>query len=96
MGALAAGNAVVLKPSEISPASSAILARLIPQYLDSSAVQVVEGGPEVGIALLEHRWDNIFFTGEQHHLRATVFFLRKLSIARSLIGPPGGTGRLKW
>lgn len=64
MGALAAGNAVVIKPSEISPASSALLARLIPQYLDSSAIQVVEGGPETAVALLEHRWDSIFFTGE--------------------------------
>jgi len=60
--ALAAGNAAVVKPSELAPATSAVLADLIPQYLDD-AVQVVEGGPEVATELLEQRWDHIFFTG---------------------------------
>ncbi|CAI7828725.1 unnamed protein product, partial [Closterium sp. NIES-53] len=63
IGALAAGNVVVLKPSEHSPASSHLLSRLLPLYLDSQAVQVVEGGPETGKALLGRRWDKIFFTG---------------------------------
>ncbi len=44
-GALAAGNAVVLKPSELAPATSALMARLVPRYLDPEAVAVVEGAP---------------------------------------------------
>ncbi|GJP45787.1 hypothetical protein CLOM_g5123 [Closterium sp. NIES-68] len=63
VGALATGNVVVLKPSEHAPASSHLLSRLLPLYLDSQAVQVVEGGPETGKALLGRRWDKIFFTG---------------------------------
>jgi aldehyde dehydrogenase (NAD+) len=61
--ALAAGNAVVCKPSEVAPATSAALARLLPEYLDASAVAVVEGGVEETTALLEQRWDHIFYTG---------------------------------
>ncbi len=61
--ALAAGNAVVAKPSELSPASAAVLSRLIPQYLDNDAVVVVEGGVPETTALLEERFDHIFFTG---------------------------------
>src|SRR3954454_2204067 len=63
VGALAAGNAVVLKPSELAPATSAVLARLIPEYLDSRAVAVVEGGAEDTTDLLAQRFDHIFFTG---------------------------------
>ncbi|CAI5484119.1 unnamed protein product, partial [Closterium sp. Yama58-4] len=63
IGALAAGNVVVLKPSEHSPSCSHLLSRLLPLYLDSQAVQVVEGGPETAKALLGRRWDKIFFTG---------------------------------
>jgi aldehyde dehydrogenase (NAD+) len=62
-GALAAGNAVVLKPSELAPATSALLARLLPEYLDRSAVAVIEGGVEETTELLTHRFDHIFFTG---------------------------------
>ncbi|MGN6427514.1 MAG: aldehyde dehydrogenase family protein [Leifsonia sp.] len=63
VGALAAGNAVVLKPSELAPATSAAMARLIPQYLDPRAVAVVEGGVEETTGLLAERWDHIFYTG---------------------------------
>jgi aldehyde dehydrogenase (NAD+) len=63
VGALAAGDAVVLKPSELAPATSAAMARLIPQYLDPRAVAVVEGAVEETTELLTHRWDHIFFTG---------------------------------
>ncbi len=63
VGALAAGNSVLLKPSELAPASSALLARLIPQYLDPQVVQVVEGGVKVSTELLAMKWDHIFFTG---------------------------------
>ena len=43
LAAVSAGNCCVVKPSEVTPATSALLARLIPQYLDPSAVAVVEG-----------------------------------------------------
>jgi aldehyde dehydrogenase (NAD+) len=62
-GALAAGNAVVLKPSELAPATSAALARLLPHYVDPTAVRVVEGGVPETTELLTQRWDHIFFTG---------------------------------
>ena len=61
--AVAAGNCVAAKPSELAPATSAELARLIPQYLDTEAVAVVEGAADVATALLDQRWDHVFFTG---------------------------------
>ncbi|GAA1708507.1 aldehyde dehydrogenase family protein [Isoptericola hypogeus] len=63
VGALAAGNAVVLKPSELTPTVSAVVAGLVPQYLDARAVQVVEGGVEESTELLRQRFDHIFYTG---------------------------------
>ena len=49
VGALAAGNAAVIKPSELAPATSSLLARLVDAYLDSGAITVAEGGiPETG------------------------------------------------
>ncbi|KAF6175574.1 hypothetical protein GIB67_005066 [Kingdonia uniflora] len=63
IGAIAAGNAVVLKPSELAPACSALLANTIPSYMDDKAVMVVEGGASVGKQLLDQKWDKIFFTG---------------------------------
>lgn len=65
IGAIAAGNTVVLKPSEVAPATSAVLAKLLRKYMDPSAVKVVEGGVEETTALLEEKWDKIFYTGEQ-------------------------------
>ena len=61
--ALAAGNAVVGKPSELAPATSALLAELVPRYLDERAIAIMEGGPEETTALLAERWDHIFYTG---------------------------------
>ncbi|XP_066339443.1 aldehyde dehydrogenase family 3 member H1-like [Miscanthus floridulus] len=63
IGAIAAGNAVVLKPSEIAPATSSLLANLLPEYVDNSCIKVVEGGVPETTALLEQRWDKIFYTG---------------------------------
>ncbi|MDX3452230.1 aldehyde dehydrogenase family protein [Streptomyces sp. ME02-8801-2C] len=63
VGALASGNAVVVKPSELAPATSEIVARLLPQYLDTDAVAVVEGGVPETTALLAERFDHIFYTG---------------------------------
>ncbi|QEV16479.1 aldehyde dehydrogenase family protein [Streptomyces alboniger] len=62
-GALAAGNAVLLKPSELAPATSELMARLVPQYLDPEAVAVVEGGVPETTELLAQRFDHIFYTG---------------------------------
>lgn len=61
--ALAAGNAVCIKPSELAPRTSALLARLIPRYLDGSAVAVVEGGADATGELLAEPFDHIFYTG---------------------------------
>ncbi|XP_072961677.1 aldehyde dehydrogenase family 3 member F1 [Typha angustifolia] len=63
IGAICAGNAVVLKPSEISPATSEFLANNLSKYLDNKFVKVIQGGPQVGEKLLELKWDKIFFTG---------------------------------
>lgn len=63
IGALAAGNAAVVKPSEVSAATSALLAELLPRYLDADAVRVVEGGVPQTQALLAERFDHIFYTG---------------------------------
>lgn len=63
IGALAAGNCAVLKPSEFTPATSAILSKMIAEYFEPQYVTVVEGGIEVNQALLALQWDYIFFTG---------------------------------
>jgi len=63
IGALAAGNCAVLKPSEHAPATSALLARLLPEYLDANAVRVVEGDADAAGALLAEPLDLVFFTG---------------------------------
>ena len=63
IGAIAAGNSALIKPSELSPATSAALAELIPRYLDGDAIAVVEGGVPESTALLEEHFDHIFYTG---------------------------------
>lgn len=63
IGAIAAGNCVVVKPSEVAPATSAFLARTLPQFVDSAAIRVVEGGVDETTSLLAQRWDHIFYTG---------------------------------
>ncbi|XP_058186488.1 aldehyde dehydrogenase family 3 member H1-like isoform X2 [Rhododendron vialii] len=63
IGAIAAGNTVVLKPSEIAPATSSMLAKLLEEYTDNSAIRVVEGAVAETSALLEQKWDKIFYTG---------------------------------
>ncbi len=61
VGAIAAGNAAVLKPSELAPYTSALLAKHLPKYVPG--VEVVLGGIPETTALLEERFDLIFFTG---------------------------------
>jgi aldehyde dehydrogenase (NAD+) len=63
VGAIAAGNTVVLKPSEVSPASSALMAELIPRYLDNDAIAVIEGDGAVSQELIAQGFDKLCFTG---------------------------------
>lgn len=63
VGAIAAGNTVAIKPSEVTPACSALLAKLIPQYLDPRAVVVVEGDASTTQELLDQGFDKALFTG---------------------------------
>ncbi|KXS14550.1 hypothetical protein M427DRAFT_57463 [Gonapodya prolifera JEL478] len=61
--AIAAGNAAVCKPSELTPHCAMLLADLVPRYLDPEAVFVVNGGVKETTLLLEKRWDHITYTG---------------------------------
>lgn len=61
--AIAAGNAICLKPSELSPHISQLTAELIERYMDTSAIAVVQGGPQETTDLLAERFDHIFYTG---------------------------------
>lgn len=63
IAALAAGNCAVVKPSAYAPAVSAALARLLSAVFPAQYVAVVEGGRQENAALLEQKWDTIFFTG---------------------------------
>jgi aldehyde dehydrogenase (NAD+) len=63
VAALAAGNCVVIKPSELAPATSELLARALPEYLDPEAVIVVEGDGAVTQELLAQGFDHALFTG---------------------------------
>lgn len=63
IAAMSAGNSVLLKPSEISPATADLLATILPAYLDPDAVAVVNGDADVARHLLTLPFDHIFFTG---------------------------------
>jgi aldehyde dehydrogenase (NAD+) len=63
VAAVAAGNAVVIKPSELAPATSAVMARLVPKYLDSQAIRVVEGDASTTQDLMAQGFDHALFTG---------------------------------
>lgn len=63
IGAIAAGNCAVIKPSEIAANTSHLLAEILPKYFDPSFITVVEGGKETTQQLLEEKFDHIFFTG---------------------------------
>ncbi len=71
-GAIAAGNAVVLKPSEVTPHVSAVLAKRIPEYMDPEAIALVEGGVDETTALLEQRFDHILYTGNGRVARVVM------------------------
>ncbi|MBS3679646.1 aldehyde dehydrogenase [Ornithinibacillus massiliensis] len=63
IGAIAAGNTVIIKPSEYSPSTSSLLAKMVKETFDPSFLTVVEGAKETSEALLNQRLDYIFFTG---------------------------------
>jgi len=63
IAAVAAGNQVVVKPSELTPNTSRIIAKIISETFDENHVKCVEGGVEITQELLAQRWDYIFFTG---------------------------------
>ncbi|MET0759820.1 MAG: aldehyde dehydrogenase [Flavobacterium sp.] len=63
IAAVAAGNQVVLKPSELTPNTSKIIAKIISETFHVNHVEVMEGGVDVAQKLLAQRWDYIFFTG---------------------------------
>lgn len=63
ISAVAAGNQVTLKPSELTPKTAAILSKIISETFDKDHVNVIEGGVDVTQKLLAQRWDYIFFTG---------------------------------
>ena len=63
IAAVAAGNQAVVKPSELTPNTSSIVAKIISETFDENHVKCVEGGVEITQELLSQRWDYIFFTG---------------------------------
>lgn len=63
IGAIAAGNTVILKPSEYSINTSLVLEKIIDNVFPEDLVKVIQGGPEEANELLNYRWDYIFFTG---------------------------------
>ncbi|KAI9365781.1 Aldehyde/histidinol dehydrogenase [Pilaira anomala] len=66
VGALAAGNCVVLKLSEVSAHTSALITELLPKYMDASVCRVVNGGVIETQHLLKQKFDHIFYTGNFH------------------------------
>ena len=62
IGAIATGKATFLKPSELSPTYSSLLASNLSTYLDNKAIKIIQGGPQETQQLLEQRWDKIFLT----------------------------------
>lgn len=63
ISALAAGNTAVLKPSEFAPHVSELINKMVTEYFDANYFTVIEGEKETSEALLEKRFDYIFFTG---------------------------------
>ena len=63
LGSLAAGNPTVIKPSDLTPATSGLLETLVPKYFDKSVLQVVCGGVDETTRLLQEPWGKICFTG---------------------------------
>ncbi|EXK29509.1 hypothetical protein FOMG_13984 [Fusarium oxysporum f. sp. melonis 26406] len=63
IAAIAAGNAVIMKPSEMAPHTESLIASLVPKYMDTSAISVVCAKPAQMAFILDHQFDFIFYTG---------------------------------
>ena len=63
VGAIAAGNTIVLKPSEVAPASSTLMAELVRRYLDNDAIAVIEGDGTISQQLIAQGFDYLLYTG---------------------------------
>ncbi|MEH1954333.1 aldehyde dehydrogenase [Nostoc sp.] len=63
VGAIAAGNCAILKPSEIAPYTSEVIEKIVHENFDPSFIEVIEGGIETSQELLSQNFDHIFFTG---------------------------------
>ncbi|KAI8604213.1 aldehyde dehydrogenase family 3 member B1-like protein [Dissophora ornata] len=63
VGAIAAGNTILLKPSEVASHTAALMTELLPKYLDQRSYRIVNGAAEETTLLLEHKFDHIFYTG---------------------------------
>lgn len=72
IGAIAAGNCAVIKPSEVSAATDNLIMELIPKYLSKDCYAVVSGGAKETQALLTNRFDHIFYTGSQAVARVVL------------------------
>jgi aldehyde dehydrogenase (NAD+) len=72
VGAIAAGNCAVLKPSEVTSHTSAAIARILPAYLDNDAFAVIEGGVAETTELLEQTYDHILYTGNERVARIVM------------------------
>ncbi|TYQ24788.1 aldehyde dehydrogenase [Pseudanabaena sp. UWO310] len=63
IGAIAAGNCAILKPSEYAPHTAKAIAQIINEHFDPNFITVIEGGLDINQALLAEKFDHIFFTG---------------------------------
>lgn len=63
IGALAAGNTVIMKPSSLTPATSAVMEKMAKEFFTPDVFQIFQGSTDVTDALLEEQFDHIFFTG---------------------------------
>ncbi|AKD05892.1 aldehyde dehydrogenase [Pontibacter korlensis] len=63
IGAMAAGNCAIVKPSELTPTTSAVVAKMIQEHFNDAYIATVQGGVETTQHLLKQRFDYIFFTG---------------------------------
>ncbi len=84
VGAIAAGNCAVLKPSEHTPRTAALLKDLIADLYDEREITVVTGGPDVSEALTKQPFDHIYFTGSpaigRHVMRAAADHLTSVTL----------------
>ncbi len=72
MTAIAAGNRAILKPSELTPATSELLKSLLREIFPEDQVAVVTGGPEIGVAFSRMPFDHLVFTGSTNVGRAVM------------------------